>query len=164
MKNISLYEKFKKDPDNLRLLKQEELILDITEYICEIMEKENVCRTELAKKMGKSKGFITQILNGGRNLTLRTLSDIMLALGYTIEIAPSKISEEKDAEVVVSHPEFKLVQKSLQTTWTIDFIDELWQRIWPSRSASITTSKKARGIYVTHEVTSHGYRQRKSSH
>ena len=35
---------------------------------------------DLAEAMGRSNAYITQILNGSRNMTLRTLSDIAFAL------------------------------------------------------------------------------------
>jgi transcriptional regulator with XRE-family HTH domain len=72
------------DPEFRKLLAQEELILEVTETICDILEKEKISRKELADRLGKSKGFISQLLNGGRNLTLRTVADILHVLGYKI--------------------------------------------------------------------------------
>ena len=60
------------DPEFRKLLAQEELILEVTEVLCGLLEQEKISRKELADRLGKSKGFVSQLLNGGRNLTLRT--------------------------------------------------------------------------------------------
>lgn len=72
------------DPEFRKLLSQEELILEMTEFICKLMRDKNITRKQLAELLGKSKGFVSQLLNGGRNLTLRTLADIFYVLGYKI--------------------------------------------------------------------------------
>jgi len=61
-------------------LEQELLLVSATELICELMQKKNVSRADLAKRIGKSKAFITQVLRGTRNMTLRTLADLAGAL------------------------------------------------------------------------------------
>lgn len=80
---------------NRRLLQEEELILDVTEALSEMLERESVGRTALAQKLGKTKGFVSQILAGGRNLTLRTIADIADALGYRLRIVFFKETEGK---------------------------------------------------------------------
>jgi transcriptional regulator with XRE-family HTH domain len=59
---------------------QELLITTVTEEIWKAMEETGVSKTELAKRMKSTKGYISQVLSGSRNMTLRTLSDICLAL------------------------------------------------------------------------------------
>lgn len=59
------------------LFQQEETILEITEMICEVMDKKGISRADLAKRLGKSRSFVSHLLNGDRNMTLRTLSDIL---------------------------------------------------------------------------------------
>ncbi len=78
------------DPEFRRLLAQEELILEVTEVLCGLLEEEAISKKELAERLGKSKGFVSQLLNGGRNLTLRTLADILHALGYKLALSPYK--------------------------------------------------------------------------
>lgn len=69
-----------------RLLRQEELILEVTEALAEALASVGIRKAELASRLGKSKGFVTQILAGGRNLTLRTVADVADALGYQIQV------------------------------------------------------------------------------
>ncbi len=70
---------------------QEKLIFDLTEELCRYMEENGVTRSELAERMGRTRGFVSQILNGGRNFTLRTLADVIRALGpeLTIQLNPA---------------------------------------------------------------------------
>lgn len=72
--------------ENRRLFQQEELILDVTESICDVMDKANVSRKELADMMGTSKSNITQLLNGSRNMTLRKLADIAYFLNTCVQV------------------------------------------------------------------------------
>ena len=69
----------------------ESLILEINEQICEWMEKKNVCRSELARRLGKSRAYVTRMLNGSHNLTIATLVKVANALGTkpTIKFAES---------------------------------------------------------------------------
>ena len=75
---------------NRRLLREEELILEVTEAVSAVMQEEGISKSQLAKRLGKTKGFISQLLSGGRNLTLRTLARLVDALGYRVTITVSK--------------------------------------------------------------------------
>jgi transcriptional regulator with XRE-family HTH domain len=66
--------------ENRRLFAQEDFILEVTEAIWERMEKLGISKKDLAQHMGRSQAYITQLLNGSRNMTLRTLADIAHAL------------------------------------------------------------------------------------
>jgi hypothetical protein len=78
------------DPEFARLMAQGDLIMEVTETLCELLEKEKIFRKELADRLGKTKGFVSQLLNGGRNLTLRTVADILHVLGYRASLTPFK--------------------------------------------------------------------------
>jgi len=73
---------FLKDPEFALEAVKGEFIMDVTESICEILENEKKDRKDLADKMKKTKGYISQLLNGERNMTLATLSEILYALKY----------------------------------------------------------------------------------
>jgi Helix-turn-helix. len=75
------------DAEDERALAQEELIVGATEVICELLEREGVSRQELAERLGKTKGFVSQVLNGERNMTLRTLADLAHVLGHRLRVA-----------------------------------------------------------------------------
>jgi transcriptional regulator with XRE-family HTH domain len=89
------------DPQFRKLLAQEELILEVTETICDILENEKISRKGLADRLGKSKGFVSQLLNGGRNLTLRTMADNFHVLGYKVTLTPHKVEVKRQESNVI---------------------------------------------------------------
>ena len=89
----TLLAEYLEDPEFAKLMAQEDLIMEVTETLCELLEKEKISRKELADRLGKSKGFVSQLLNGGRNLTLRTVADILHVLGYKVALMPYKEGE-----------------------------------------------------------------------
>lgn len=84
------------DADKREFL-QEYAILSITERICAIMDEAAITRSELAAKLGTTKGYITQLLDGRANMTVRKLSDVFFALGRTFDIADRPVSSLFDA-------------------------------------------------------------------
>ena len=69
------------DAELKQKIAQEKLILDVTESVFEQLELQGKSKADLAKCMNRSNAYVTQILNGSRNMTLRTLADIAFALG-----------------------------------------------------------------------------------
>lgn len=90
MDKKTLYEEYVEDTEFERLMAQEDLIMDVTESFCALLEDEKISKSTLAKIMGKTKSYVSQLLNGGRNLTLRSMADIAYSLGYTIRVAFTK--------------------------------------------------------------------------
>lgn len=66
--------------DNRRLFLQEELIVEITERLAAEMAAQCISQKLLAEKLGCTKGYVSQLLNGGKNLTLRSLANLADAL------------------------------------------------------------------------------------
>ncbi len=56
---------------------QNELFRQLSDY----MERENMNRTELAKKLDVSKGYVSQVLSGDCNFTLKKIVQLSLAIG-----------------------------------------------------------------------------------
>jgi plasmid maintenance system antidote protein VapI len=56
-------------------------ILKFTEDILSRLESDGLSHTELAKRMGVSPAFVTKLINGKNNFTLRTMVRVALALG-----------------------------------------------------------------------------------
>ena len=75
-------------------LEGERLVLEATELILAEMERQGFSRTDLARSLGKTKGHVSQILSGERNMTLRTLAEIALALSFRMQL---------DAEPIAVH-------------------------------------------------------------
>jgi hypothetical protein len=90
--------------ENRALYQQEELLLEVTELLSSVMEDNGVSKAELARRLGRSKAFVTQCLGGGQNLTLRTLSDLFLALGYRLQTGAVPTSENVYSKMVRLYP------------------------------------------------------------
>jgi transcriptional regulator with XRE-family HTH domain len=82
--------KLKEDPE----FKAEALILDITEKISHILEIKKMRRSELAKKIHCSNAYISKLLNGEENLTIKTLSKIAQALDSNLLVSFGKTTNE----------------------------------------------------------------------
>ena len=101
-RKLTDYEAFETSSvSNRRLLRQEELILEVTEALSGALEKEGITKKDLAERLSKTKGFVSQILAGGRNLTLRTIADVADALECRIRIRCEKPRQmEKEVKVL----------------------------------------------------------------
>ena len=92
----ALLKDIKYDSEDMKFYLQEKLILEVTNRIAEMMQKKNVSKSALAGKLGRTKGFITQLLNGNANMTLRTISDVMWALDSTLKVQPEPANIDYD--------------------------------------------------------------------
>jgi transcriptional regulator with XRE-family HTH domain len=112
--------------DHARLVAEELLITQVAEEIWKALDEADLNKSDLAGKLSKSKGYVTQLLNGSRNMTLRTLADICFALDKTpairleskrpytdwksadtaVSIAPSKVSYKATATVIAPKAEY----------------------------------------------------------
>lgn len=97
----TILDEYLQDEEFRRLFAQEDLILEVTETLCELLENEKISRKELADRLGKTKGFVSQLLNGGRNLTLRTVADILHVLGYRASLTPFKEGEQRQESNII---------------------------------------------------------------
>ena len=73
---------FADDPEYLT----EEAILDFTEKLVAKMQELKVSRTELAKRLDVSKAFVTKLLNGNPNMTIKTMVSISNVLGCKLNL------------------------------------------------------------------------------
>jgi ribosome-binding protein aMBF1 (putative translation factor) len=112
--------------EEMKFYLQEKLILDVTELIAKIMEKKNIKKTELAQKLSRSKGYITQLLDGRANMTIRTISDIMWALDSGLIVDACTL----DSEETVKSPT-QYYQVSDTKPWEFE----------PSPSSKVTEDK-----------------------
>jgi len=65
----------------------EGVLIDIAERVCERMEEQNISRADLAKKLGVSRAFVTKLLNGNPNMTVKTLLLLARALDCELDIS-----------------------------------------------------------------------------
>lgn len=77
------------------VLEQERLMEDAAELIAELMERTGKTQKDIAQQIGKSKGFVSQVLSGRRNMTLRTFSDLVASLGFRIALDATPLNEKR---------------------------------------------------------------------
>ena len=82
------YEELIKTPEYWLDVIQNEIFRQVHSY----MQKENLNQSQLAEKLGVSKGYISQILNGNCNFTLKKLTELEKASGA----AEKKYEESPD--------------------------------------------------------------------
>jgi transcriptional regulator with XRE-family HTH domain len=68
------------------------LVTQLTNEITWCLRERGLTRADLAARMGVSPGRVSQILGGGENLTLRTLSALSTALDarFDLQLSPLK--------------------------------------------------------------------------
>lgn len=110
-----------------RAYAREDLVFNVTEDLLVMLEELDVSKTELARRLGKSKSYVTQVLSGSRNMTLGSFSDICFALGFK--------------------PEIKIPAKPVEPTETS------WTRI--DKSTAVKPKKRiqnSKQIYLAHDA------------
>jgi transcriptional regulator with XRE-family HTH domain len=72
-----------------------------SEQFCDVLESalehEKLTRADLAKRMGRSRAYITKALRRGRNLTIKTMVELLASCGYDLCITARPRSATKDA-------------------------------------------------------------------
>lgn len=115
----SSFKQLTSTPEGRRLLEQELLLVAATEVVSKLLGKKQVNRAELARRIGKSKAFVTQILRGRHNMTLRTLADLAWALEARVQLLPEAWHAEKHVPTIPS---------SWVGAWTA-LQPQLWRRV-----------------------------------
>ena len=64
----------------------ETAILDLTEDVTRLMDEQRVSRSALARRIGTSPAYVTQVLRGNANYTLKTMTKLGLALDSELRI------------------------------------------------------------------------------
>lgn len=102
------------DPQLMAVRQQEELIVQITELISIAMEKQGISKADLAQRLGKSRPFITQVLSGEANLTLRTIADMFTAMGLEVCVGYRDIQE---SEATIPNDDFVFSWNAIIRKW-----------------------------------------------
>jgi transcriptional regulator with XRE-family HTH domain len=80
------FDKLMLDPEFKKLYAIEGLIADTAQLIWDLLERRNMKQADLARLLNKTPAFVSQLLNGKANMTLRTLAEVVYALGATVKI------------------------------------------------------------------------------
>lgn len=83
----------------------ESIKLEITEQIYLAMREQDISNAELARRLEKSRAYVTKILQGTANFTIESLVKIALALGceWEFQLTPKRQEQNlEDYEAVVT--------------------------------------------------------------
>jgi transcriptional regulator with XRE-family HTH domain len=82
----TLVEEYVEKNEHMRLYQQERAIYEVAESLESAMKKAGVDRAELAKRLGKTHGWVARLLDGegdgGGNQTIREIAEAFAVLGY----------------------------------------------------------------------------------
>ena len=67
----TMVEEYTSTPEGMAEFQRERVILEIAILIRKLLKEQGLTKADLATRLGRSKAFITQILNGRANMTLR---------------------------------------------------------------------------------------------
>jgi transcriptional regulator with XRE-family HTH domain len=67
--------------------KAEGLLIDVAEQVVRLLHRRGLTQSELARKLGCSDAYVSKLLSGVENMTLRTLSDIGTVLKSNVDFA-----------------------------------------------------------------------------
>jgi transcriptional regulator with XRE-family HTH domain len=83
---------------------------EVYRMIAGYIEKEGITQIQFAKKLGVSKGYISQIMNGNFNYTLKKLIELSLAVGKAPVIEFKSFDDiiESTHKKAISQAEIKL--------------------------------------------------------
>jgi transcriptional regulator with XRE-family HTH domain len=74
------------DPDFRRFLSIETLVAEATKMIARLMAEQKVSRADLARRLKKSRAWVTQLLSGRANMTVHTLAEVVYTLDAEVKL------------------------------------------------------------------------------
>jgi len=77
-----LFEAAEEHPEYWR----QDAILDFAEDLYRLMEEKGISRAELARRIGKSPAYVTQVLRAESNFTIGTMTTLGMALDHRVRI------------------------------------------------------------------------------
>lgn len=84
------------DPAFRKELAVELLVAEAAELVCHLMAQRGMSKADLARELNKSRAWVTQLLSGKNNVTIRTLAEVVHALGGKIELMSAAQPEQKN--------------------------------------------------------------------
>jgi transcriptional regulator with XRE-family HTH domain len=80
------YQDLMKDASFRRLLASESLVTEAAELIARLMAEKKVNKAALARRLNRSRAWVTQLLSGKTNMTVRTLAELAYALEAEVKL------------------------------------------------------------------------------
>jgi len=114
MKTKTQFEQLIERPEFRKLYAIEGLVTEAGEFIARLMREQKVTKAELARRLGRSRAYITQMLSGSTNLTVRTLAEVAYALGAEVRLGavPLQAAQREQAPARLQKPVWKVIEIS----------------------------------------------------
>jgi predicted XRE-type DNA-binding protein len=100
---------------------QNQLFRELNQF----MEENNMNRTQLAKHLGVTKGYVSQVLNGDFDYKLSKLVELSLAMGKIPQLKFVDITQvikpEQKLDIVHHNKEYKLTNKVKENSGNFQF-------------------------------------------
>lgn len=87
------YDVLMENPEFRKQLSVDTLVAEASELIARLMAKENLSKADLARRLNRSRAWVTQLLSGRTNMTIRTLAEVSFALGAEVKLSPQPARE-----------------------------------------------------------------------
>ncbi len=141
MKAKTQFEQLIDSPEFRKLYAIEGLVTEAGEFLARLMQEQRVSKAELARRLGRSRAYITQLLGGSTNLTVRTLAEVAYALGAEVRLdaVPLQVAPHEQVPVRLEKPVWKVIELRSPTLPAEDEI--------PS---SPSTPNLGEGIHIPH--------------
>ncbi len=110
------------DPEFRKHYAVESFIGDTAELIWQLLVRRNMKQSDLARLLNKTPAFVSQLLNGKANMTIRTLAEIVYALGATVEISAQ--DEKKSSCEAIDDPQMHPFRIQMPVR---DFVPYHWE-------------------------------------
>jgi transcriptional regulator with XRE-family HTH domain len=80
------HEVLMEDPEFRRLLSVEALVVEASELVARLMTEQNESKADLARRLKRSRAWVTQLLSGKANMTVRTLAEVVYTLDAEVKL------------------------------------------------------------------------------
>jgi transcriptional regulator with XRE-family HTH domain len=80
------------DPEFRKLLAVESLVAEAAEVIANLMAQQSLSKADLARRLNKSRAWVTQLLSGKTNMTVRTLAEVVHSLGAEVKLQAQPVN------------------------------------------------------------------------
>ena len=97
--------------DDVKDLYQEEYaqtaaVLDAANLISEAMEEKGINQTELARMLGVSRGYVSRLLSGNENMSIKNVARVLFKLGKKYKQTVIAIETNNDYGKVISFKDY----------------------------------------------------------
>ena len=87
-----------KNPALARQIEEEMLLQSIGDLFSDVMIQHGLNKAELAKRLRTSRAYVTQILSGDRNLSLRSLAKLAYAMGLRVHVKLEPVTQPQGGQ------------------------------------------------------------------